>query len=38
MLLVLLMLKGLKVYSVYRASQNSKGEDYLFEKPSILWA
>ena len=37
MLLILLMSKGSKVYSVYRSSHPSKGEGYLFEKPSILW-
>ena len=25
------------LYSVYRASRPSKGEGYLFEKPSVLW-
>ena len=34
---ILLMSKGLKVYSVYRAKNLSKGEGYLFEKPSTLW-
>ena len=36
MLLMFLMLKGLKC-TLYRASHPSKGEGYLFEKPSILW-
>ena len=34
MLLILLMLKGLKVYSVYRASLPSKDEGYLKSLPS----
>ena len=33
---LLLMSKGSKVYSVYRAPRPSRGEGYLFE-PSALW-
>ena len=33
---LLLMSKGWKVYSVYRAPHPSRGEGYLFE-PSALW-